>query len=310
MKNKSYIILLIPILISLSCKKDYDYENFNQKEKLTSSKKRNNSLEENNLILKPRINRTGLKSTNTRFKNLILLKPTDHQSVASRSGSIYYIVYSFIANFYAVDYNEITLEHTFSHDLYWDDLAWTELIMAVEGEFGIEIPDEDAERLLSVGNLISYIEQHTNQPVDPSWACEEVNRKKMEGSATATTLTETIENLEPNKRRIYHSWACFTAATNAWSFVSHDVAYQKKLLNGNWVYESMEHHSVNLLGENFGQTMTYYNEFNPEVEIWGEVNAQVQLRFGINTTYYCNGIPYERTFVHGQRSTKNFKITN
>ena len=56
-----------------------------------------------------------------------------------------------------VENNKITTEAKFIDDLGADSLDTVELIMQFEEEFGIEIPDEDAENLLSVGQAIEYI---------------------------------------------------------------------------------------------------------------------------------------------------------
>jgi len=57
-----------------------------------------------------------------------------------------------------VDGSEVTLEASFVDDLGADSLDTLELVMALEEEFGIEIPDEDAEKLLIVKDAIEYIE--------------------------------------------------------------------------------------------------------------------------------------------------------
>ena len=54
----------------------------------------------------------------------------------------------------------ITLSSSFIDDLGADSLDTVELIMAIEEEFDIEIPDEDAEQLHTVGDAVSYIAQH------------------------------------------------------------------------------------------------------------------------------------------------------
>ncbi|NQT25245.1 acyl carrier protein [candidate division KSB1 bacterium] len=57
-----------------------------------------------------------------------------------------------------VDPNEITAEASFVDDLGADSLDTVELVMAFEEEFDIEIPDEDAEKLTSVGKAQEYLE--------------------------------------------------------------------------------------------------------------------------------------------------------
>jgi acyl carrier protein len=54
---------------------------------------------------------------------------------------------------------EVIPEAKFIDDLGADSLDIVELIMALEDEYGIEIPDEDAEKMETVGNAIKYIEE-------------------------------------------------------------------------------------------------------------------------------------------------------
>jgi acyl carrier protein len=57
--------------------------------------------------------------------------------------------------------DEITENSSFVDDLGADSLDTVELVMAFEEEFGIEIPDEDAEKIRTVGDAIKYIEEKT-----------------------------------------------------------------------------------------------------------------------------------------------------
>ncbi|MBN2039483.1 MAG: acyl carrier protein [Spirochaetes bacterium] len=57
-----------------------------------------------------------------------------------------------------VDESEVTMEASFIDDLGADSLDTVELVMALEEEFGIEIPDEDAEKIVNVSDIIKYIE--------------------------------------------------------------------------------------------------------------------------------------------------------
>ena len=54
----------------------------------------------------------------------------------------------------------VTLEASFIDDLGADSLDLVELIMALEEEFGIEIPDGDAEKVVTVGDVVSYIKEN------------------------------------------------------------------------------------------------------------------------------------------------------
>lgn len=57
-----------------------------------------------------------------------------------------------------VDESEVTNEATFTNDLGADSLDTVELIMQFEKEFSIDIPDDQAEKISTVGNAIEYIE--------------------------------------------------------------------------------------------------------------------------------------------------------
>ena len=58
------------------------------------------------------------------------------------------------------DTDTITTETTFIDDLGADSLDIVELIMALEEEFDMEIPEEDAEKITSVGDVVTYIENN------------------------------------------------------------------------------------------------------------------------------------------------------
>ncbi len=58
-----------------------------------------------------------------------------------------------------VNAEQVTPEATFIEDLGADSLDTVELVMAFEEEFDAEIPDEDAEKLTSVGAVISYLQE-------------------------------------------------------------------------------------------------------------------------------------------------------
>lgn len=59
-----------------------------------------------------------------------------------------------------VEENAIKSEAHFVNDLGADSLDTVELIMEFEEEFGIEIPDDDAEKITTVGSAVEYIEKH------------------------------------------------------------------------------------------------------------------------------------------------------
>jgi len=68
-------------------------------------------------------------------------------------------VSAIIAKQLGVKIEEVTPQATFIDDLGADSLDTVEIVMALEEEFKIEIPDEDAEKMTNVGEAIKYIEE-------------------------------------------------------------------------------------------------------------------------------------------------------
>jgi acyl carrier protein len=62
-----------------------------------------------------------------------------------------------------VEEEQVTTEASFVDDLGADSLDTVELVMALEEEFGLEIPDEDAEKITRVKEAIDYIEKHADK---------------------------------------------------------------------------------------------------------------------------------------------------
>jgi acyl carrier protein len=60
----------------------------------------------------------------------------------------------------SVEEPEVTMEASFTNDLGADSLDQVELVMAFEEEFGVEIPDEDAEKIVTVKDAVDYINSH------------------------------------------------------------------------------------------------------------------------------------------------------
>jgi acyl carrier protein len=67
-----------------------------------------------------------------------------------------------IAEQLGVDEGEVTDTASFTEDLNADSLDLVELIMSLEEQFGLQISDEDAEKLTTVGEAVDYIYEHTN----------------------------------------------------------------------------------------------------------------------------------------------------
>jgi acyl carrier protein len=72
-------------------------------------------------------------------------------------------VIDIVAEQMGVDKSEITRETSFVNDLNADSLDTVELVMEFEDEFELSIPDEEAEKIQTVGQAIDYIKEHSNK---------------------------------------------------------------------------------------------------------------------------------------------------
>ena len=81
------------------------------------------------------------------------------KEVGKSMGTVDERVKKIIGEQLGVEEEEVTPEASFVEDLGADSLDTVELVMALEEEFGIEIPDEDAEKILTVGKALDYIKE-------------------------------------------------------------------------------------------------------------------------------------------------------
>ena len=72
-------------------------------------------------------------------------------------------VKSIIVEQLGVDEEEVTPDASFVDDLGADSLDTVELVMAIEDEFAIEIPDDDTEKITRVKEAVEYIESHSKK---------------------------------------------------------------------------------------------------------------------------------------------------
>src|SRR5215213_1530991 len=93
--------------------------------------------------------RTAVRARPARLRR----RRRDTMAVAERVKSI-------IVEQLGVDEDEVTLEASFTDDLGADSLDIVELVMAFEEEFGIEIPDEEAEKISNVREAVTYIQNN------------------------------------------------------------------------------------------------------------------------------------------------------
>lgn len=77
--------------------------------------------------------------------------------------NIFEKVKNIIAEQLSIEPEGITMESSFVDDLGADSLDIVELIMALETEFDLEIPDEDAEKIATVGDVVEYIKNHSEE---------------------------------------------------------------------------------------------------------------------------------------------------
>ena len=68
-----------------------------------------------------------------------------------------------IINELGVDPEKVTSEASFVEDLGADSLDTVELVMAFEEEFGVDIPDEDAEQMRTVGDAVKYLKENMEE---------------------------------------------------------------------------------------------------------------------------------------------------
>ena len=67
---------------------------------------------------------------------------------------------SIVINQLGVNEESVTMEATFVDDLAADSLDIVELVMNIEEEFDLEIPDTDAEKIVTIADVVKYIEEH------------------------------------------------------------------------------------------------------------------------------------------------------
>ena len=82
--------------------------------------------------------------------------------MAAANESIFNDLKEIIVEQLAVDPEEVTMEASFVEDLNADSLDLVELIMEIEEKFGIQVPDEVAEKIVTVNDAVEYIQEQKN----------------------------------------------------------------------------------------------------------------------------------------------------
>lgn len=80
-------------------------------------------------------------------------------SLPEANSGIFEIVREIVVEQLCVDEHLVTLEANFANDLGADSLDTVELVMAIEEAFGIDIPDEDAEKIATLDQAVKFIEK-------------------------------------------------------------------------------------------------------------------------------------------------------
>ena len=81
------------------------------------------------------------------------------------NGSVQERVIKIVAKELEMEESDVSLDSSFLDDLGADSLSTVELVMSFEDEFGIEIPDEEAEKITTVGSAVDYIQSHMGEEV-------------------------------------------------------------------------------------------------------------------------------------------------
>jgi acyl carrier protein len=81
--------------------------------------------------------------------------------MADKGADVFSKVKEIIVDQLGVEEDEVLPEAHFIEDLGADSLDIVELVMALEEEFGLEIPDEDAEKIATVNDAVDYIREHS-----------------------------------------------------------------------------------------------------------------------------------------------------
>nr|YP_009332685.1 acyl carrier protein [Membranoptera weeksiae]YP_009332905.1 acyl carrier protein [Membranoptera tenuis]AHZ94699.1 acyl carrier protein [Membranoptera weeksiae]AKL79161.1 acyl carrier protein [Membranoptera tenuis] len=80
-------------------------------------------------------------------------------SLEEADSNIFEKVRNIVVQQLGVEKQQVTLEANFANDLGADSLDTVELVMAIEEEFNIEIPDEDAEKIATLNQAVKFIEE-------------------------------------------------------------------------------------------------------------------------------------------------------
>ncbi len=146
---------------------DYDNELLQLEFSLKNLSRLKGFKESNNGIYQSDLNDKAFQNNLRKWRDLrntpIETNKREFEEIKDRGSfsALFENVRSIIAEQLNVDAAQVTPEAEFVKDLGTDSLDVVELIMALEEKFGIEIPDEQAEKIVNVGDVVRYIENNT-----------------------------------------------------------------------------------------------------------------------------------------------------
>ena len=91
------------------------------------------------------------------------------------------MIYKIVAETLGIDQDDIESKHNLTNDLGADSLNLVEIVMGLEEEYGIEIPDDEAEQLTTIGSIERYIDHSQERSSREYWPTdvggEDLNEK-------------------------------------------------------------------------------------------------------------------------------------
>lgn len=99
--------------------------------------------------------------TNCKKQHIILYVDAVIYKLFRRIIMIFDKIKTILAEQLDVDVDELSLETDIARDLNADSLDVVEMLMAIDDEFGVEIPDEEVENIKTIGDLVEYIESRS-----------------------------------------------------------------------------------------------------------------------------------------------------
>ena len=146
-------------------------------------------------------------------------------------------VVSIITDKLGVEESQVTPEASFTNDLGADSLDTVELIMELEKEFDLSIPDEEAEKIVTVGDAIAFIEDfYSHAPEEPgSYDWDEDILKKYLAPAVLDTLHAKVDVYSPGGEAKYATWLLTGIDDSEQVYVSRENFETRRVEDGRYI---------------------------------------------------------------------------